>query len=206
MHEGTISRRRRPIDPLIALEQPLTIYSRPLRTAQACLPGGLIIPAHRYLWYYEARTSTGELAATLHLEEGIVIPGFDGLWRVSHRDGVYTLNAPTGNGSTPVASYFVGNAGLFNPVRRLTLGADRLGGYEIGGNGWRGGWVTHADTGARVLMMTGDGDPPNVYHVTPARNAPSVPMPAVLLLSYILTEREVRNGCWIPRPRSAVAA
>jgi len=190
-------------DPLAVLTQPLIIRSHPLRTAQACLPGGVIVPAHRYLWYYEARTLTGELVASIHLDEGIVIPGHAGLWRVTQRDGVYTLNAPS-TGVT-VSSYFVGNAGLFNPVRRLTIADDRSGGFEIGGNGWRGGWVTDADTASRVLKLTGDGDPPNVYHVGPVKNAPPVPLSAVLLLSYVLTEREVRTGSWIPRPRSAAA-
>lgn len=206
MPTGLTIRRRRPVDPLVALTQPLIIRSRPLRTAQACLPGGLIVPAHRFLWYYEARTPGGELAATIHLEEGVVMSGCDGLWRVTQRDGVYTLTSPAGIGSAPAASYFVGNAGLFQPVRRLTLGDERVGGFEVGGNGWRGGWLTSADSENRVLKMSGEGDPPSVYHIAPVTGAPDVPVSAALLLSYVLIEREVRTGCWIPRPQSAAAA
>jgi len=184
------------------LDQVLTIRPRPLQMTNARLPQGVIVPAHRYLWYYEARFQSGELAATLHMGEGIVVPGCPDIWRVTHRDGVSVLHSPAG----PEATYFLGNAGMFVPKRRLTLGAERFGGYEVEGRGWNGGWVTHGASGRRVLSIFGEGgDPATVYHVAPTEHGGKVPLAAVMLLAYELTEREVRNGCWIPRPHAAAA-
>jgi len=188
---------RRVVDMAAGLDQVLTIRPRPLEMTSARLPH-----VHRHLWYYEARFQSGDLAATLHIGEGIVVPGGPDLWRVDHRDGVSVLHGPDG----PEATYFVGHAGMFVPKKRLTLGAERFGGYEVEGRGWNGGWVIEASTNRRVLSIFGEaGDLATVYHVAPTETGTRVPLAAVMLLSYVLTDREVRAGCWIPRPHAAVA-
>ena len=51
------------------------------------------------------------------------------------------------------------------------------------------------------MILRGDGDPPDVYYMEPVPRASALPsLASALLLAYILTEREVREGSWIKRP------
>ncbi len=79
---------RAPIDRL------LTIHARQIKTAGATLPG-VIVPSHKYLWYYVASWPDGSLAASLHLGEGVVPAGETQPWRVMRRDRSRLLLRPT---------------------------------------------------------------------------------------------------------------
>ena len=195
------TRERHAVDMSAGLDQVLTIRSRPLCMTQSQRPGALPLPTQRQLWHYEARFQSGELAATMNLGEGIVVPGCTDIWRVTQRNGVCVLVSEAG----PEATFYTGGTGIFSRIQRLTLGSERFGGYEVDGHDWSVGWVTQAATGKRVLSIFGDDFAAGTYHVAPTGNGEPPPLSAVMLLAYVLTEREVRNACWIPKPGAAAA-
>ena len=183
-----------PIDDL------LTIRPRTVNAAGASLPG-VVVASRRYLWYYVAAWPDGSLAASLHLGEGIVPAGETQPWRVMRRDRTRTLLRPTSHGSDAAASYYPGGTGVEGEFFRVTEGNSRLGGFDIFGRGWRGGVGLRRETKERCLLLRGDGDPPDVYYIEPLPRASAQPsLAAALLLAYVLTEREVREGSWIKRP------
>jgi hypothetical protein len=147
---------------------------------------------HSHPWYYEVILDDGEVVATLHLDEGVTIVGYDALLRVTTRDRVTTLWKPGGSGHDAVATYFVGNAGLFSTVRRVTLGDRRAGGYVLDGNGWRGSWLLDAASHERMMTFVAQGDPAVRYCVTPSAGR-SLPLAVAVLTSYILMEREAQG-------------
>ncbi len=182
----------------------LTLRARPLKAAGATLPG-VVVPARRYLWYYAATWPDGTLAASLHLGEGIVPAGETAPWRVMRRDRTRTLLRPLPSGATEAAaSYYPGGSGVGGEFFRVNDGEARTGGFDVLGNGWRGGVVLRRDTKERTLLLRGDGDPPDVYYMEPLpRTALQPSLASMLLLAYVLTEREVRQGSWIKRPQNA---
>ena len=179
----------------------LTIRARPLKAAGATLPG-VVLPTRRYLWYYAATWPDGTPAASLHLGEGIVPAGETAPWRVMRRDRTRTLLRPLPSGATQAAaSYYPGGSGVGGEFFRINDGEERTGGFDVLGHGWRGGVVLRRDTKERTLLLRGDGDPPDVYYAEPLpRTALQPSLASVLLLAYVLTEREVRQGSWIKRP------
>jgi hypothetical protein len=183
-----------PIDSL------LTIRARPVNTAGTTLPG-VVLSSRHYLWYYVAAWPDGALAASLHLGEGIVPAGETRPWGVMRRDRTRTLLQPTSQGAQTAASLYPGGSGVNGEFSRLTEGDSRLDGFDILGRGWRGGVGVRRDTKERCLLLRGDGDPPDVYYIEPLPRASAQPsLAAALLLAYVLTEREVREGNWIKRP------
>ena len=187
-----------PLIPL--LNDLLTIRARPIKGAGATLPG-ILTTSRKFLWYYAATWPDGTLVASLHLGEGIVLAGDSQPWRVMRRDRTRTLLRPTPQGAEAVASYYPGGSGVTGDFSRITDGASREGGFDIYGRGWRGGVVVRRDTKERSVLLRGDGDPPDIYYMEPIPKASSQPsLASVLLLAYVLTEREVREGSWIKRP------
>ncbi len=184
-------------DPLDAL---LTIRARPVNLAGATQTG-VVVSSRRYLWYYVATWPDGTLAASLHLGEGVVPAGETRPWGVMRRDRTRTLLQPNSSGSLAAASYYPAGSGVNGEFFRLTEGDSRISGFDILGRGWRGGVGVRRETKERCLLLRGDGDPPDVYYVEPLPRATAQPsLAAVLLLAYVLTEREVREGNWIKRP------
>ena len=182
------------------ISQLLTIRARPVHLSGSTRLG-VVVPSRRYLWYYVATWPDGTLAASLHLGEGIVPAGETKPWTVMRRDRTRTLLQPGPSGSVSAASYYPGGSGVTGEFFRLTEGASRLDGFDILGNGWRGGVGLTQATKRRCLLLRGDGDPPDVYYIEPLPRAPALPsLAAALLLAYVLTEREVREGNWIKRP------
>jgi len=188
-------------DPLTRL---LTLRARPIKAAGATLPG-VVVSAHRYQWYYVAAWPDGTPAASLHLGEGIVPAGEAAPWRVMRRDRTRTLLRPLPNGGLEAAaSYYPGGSGVGGEFFRINDGEARTGGFDVLGQGWRGGVVLRRDTKERTLLLRGDGDPPDVYYAEPLPRALPLPsLASVLLLAYVLTEREVRQGSWIKRPQNS---
>ncbi len=183
-----------PIDSL------LTIRACPIKRAGATLPG-IVVPTRKYLWYYVASWPNGRIAASLHLGEGIVPAGEAQPWRVMRRDRSRILLRPTGHGTEAAASYYPGGSGVNGEFFRLNDGEERAGGFDILGRGWRGGVVLRRETKERTLLLRGEGDPPDVYFMEPLPRTYAQPsLAAALLLAYVLTEREVREGSWIKRP------
>ena len=181
----------------------LTLRARPVNAAGVALPG-VVVPSRRYLRYYAATWPDGSLAASLHLGEGIVPAGENQPWHVMRRDRTRTLLQPTSQGAQTVASYYPGGSGVNGEFFRLTEGDSRLGGFDILGRGWRGGVGVRRETKERCLLLRGDGDPPDVYYIEPLPRASAQPsLAAALLLAYVLTEREVREGNWIKRPEKS---
>lgn len=182
------------------IDRRLTLRARPLKPAGTSLPG-VLVPSHKYQWFYAACWPDGSLAASLHLGEGIVPAGESQPWRVMRRDRTRTLLRPTPQGTEPAASLYPGGSGVNGEFYRMTEGDSRLGGFDIFGRGWRGGVVQDRETKERLLILRGDGDPPTVYHMEPVSSARALPsLASALLLAYVLTEHEVRAGSWIKRP------
>ncbi len=182
------------------IDRVLTIRSHTIKAAGATLPG-VIVPTRKYLWYYVASWPDGSPAASLHLGEGIVPVGETQPWRVMRRDRSRILLMPTSQGTTTAASYYPGGSGIGGEFFRITDGDARAGGFDIYGRGWRGGVVLRRETKERVLLLRGDGDPPDIYYMEPVPRASAQPsVAAALLLAYVLTAREVREGNWIKRP------
>jgi hypothetical protein len=191
------------MDLLAPIDRLLTIRARPIKPAGATLPG-IVIPSHKYFWYYVAAWPDGTPVASLHLGEGIVPAGETQPWRIMRRDRSRLLLRPTPQGTEIAASYYPGGSGVTGDFFRINEREERQGGFDILGNGWRGGVVLHRDTKERTLILRGDGDPPDVYYMEPAPRALSQPsLAALLLLAYLLTMREVREGSWIKRPSSS---
>ena len=187
-----------PLIPL--LDDLLTIRARPIKGAGATLPG-ILTTSRKFLWYYAVTWPDGTLVASLHLGEGIVLAGDSQPWRVMRRDRTRTLLRPTSQGAEAVASYYPGGSGVTGDFSRITDGASREGGFDIYGRGWRGGVIVRRDTKERSVLLRGDGDPPDIYYMEPIPKASSQPsLASALLLAYVLTEREVREGSWIKRP------
>ncbi len=184
-------------EPLTSL---LTIRARPVNSAGATRTG-VVVASRRYLWYYLATWPDGSLAASLHLGEGIAPAGETRPWTIMRRDRTRTLLQPVPGGTLTAASYYPGGSGVTGEFFRLTDGDARLGGFDILGRGWRGGVGLRRGTKERCLLLRGDGDPPDVYYIDPLPRATAQPsVAAALLLAYVLTEREVREGNWIKRP------
>lgn len=182
------------------LTQMLTLRARPIKPAGATLPG-VVLPARKYLWYYVAAWPDGTAAASLHLGEGIVPAGETAPWRILRRDRTRTLLRQGALGLEPVATYGPGGSGIDGEFFRLREGDSPQGGFDIFGRGWRGGVLLSRGTQERVLRLRGQGDPPDVYFLEPLPSAAAPPsLAAALLLAYVLTEREVREGSWIKRP------
>jgi len=182
------------------LSRLLTIRARPVKAAGATLPG-VLAPSRRYLWYYVAHWPDGGVAASLHLGEGIVPFGEAAPWRVMRRDRMRTLLRPTPQGTETAASYYPAGSGVGGEFFRVTDGDTRAGGFDVHGRGWRGGVVLRRETKERTLLLRGDGDPPDVYYMEPLPRVSALPsLASALLLAYLLTEREVREGSWIRRP------
>ena len=159
------------------------------------------MPSRKYLWYYVATWSDGSVAASLHVGEGIVPVGETQPWRIMRRDRSRILLRPTPQGTEAAASYFPGGSGVTGEFFRITDGDTRMGGFDILGRGWRGGVVLRRETKERTLILRGDGDPPDVYYMEPLPRVSFQPSVASsLLLAYVLTEREVREGSWVKRP------
>ena len=187
--------------PLTALlSEMLTIRARPVKATGATLPG-VLATSRKYLWYYHATWPDGTLVASLHLGEGIVPAGESQPWRVMRRDRTRTLLRPTPQGIVAASSYFPGGSGITGEFFRITDGDSRASGFDIYGRGWRGGVALRRETKERAVLLRGDGDPPDVYYMEPVPRASALPsLASALLLAYILTEREVREGSWIKRP------
>jgi len=184
----------------VLLDDLLTIRSRPIKAAGATLPG-VLATSRKYLWYYYATWPDGTLVASLHLGEGIVPAGESQPWRVMRRDRTRTLLRPTRLGIEPAASYYPGGSGVTGEFFRITDGESRDRGFDIYGRGWRGGIALRRETKERSVILRGDGDPPDVYYMEPVPRASALPsLASALLLAYVLTEREVREGSWIKRP------
>ncbi len=182
------------------LSRLLTIRARPVKAAGATLPG-VLVTSRRYLWYYVAEWPDGGLAASLHLGEGVVPFGETQPWRIIRRDRTRTLLRPTPQGTEAVASCYPAGSGLDGEFLRVTDGDARSGGFDIHGRGWRGGVVLRRETKERTLLLRGDGDPPDIYYMEPLPRVSALPsLASALLLAYLLTEREVREGSWIKRP------
>ncbi len=182
------------------LSEMLTIRARPVKAAGATLPG-VLATSRKYLWYYHVTWPDGTLVASLHLGEGIVPAGESQPWRVMRRDRTRTLLRPTPQGIVAAASYFPGGSGITGEFFRITDGDSRASGFDIYGRGWRGGVALRRETKERAVILRGDGDPPDVYYMEPVPRASALPsLASALLLAYILTEREVREGSWIKRP------
>jgi len=145
---------------------------------------------HRHPWYYEMVTGD-RVMGTVHLDEGVTITGIPGLMRVTSRDRVTTLWKPGASGKDAMASYFVGNAGLFAKVKRVTLGDSRAGGFELDGNGWRGSWLIDTTSHERAVTFVAQGDPAVCYHIAPAGQG--APLAVVMLAAYILLDREAHG-------------
>jgi hypothetical protein len=150
--------------------------------------------AQHYQWSHVGVWANGAAAATFHIGEGIVVAGSDRLLPIVRRDGIRTLTAPSALGGVALASYFVGNEGLFNPVTRITLGDSRTGGFDLHGNGWRGSWLTPHGGRGRALTFMADGDPADMYKICPAEGAPAIPFAAMLLVAYVMIEHDLKNG------------
>ena len=188
------------MDIFAPLTQLLTIRAKPINVTGATRLG-VIVPTRRYLWYYAATWPDGSLAASLHLGEGIVPAGETRPWGIMRRDRTRTLLQPGPSGAEPAASFYPGGSGVNGEFSRLTEGDSRLGGFDILGRGWRGGVGVTRETKQRCLLLRGDGDPPDIYYLEPLLRAPRQPsLAAALLLAYVLTEHEVREGNWIKRP------
>lgn len=186
------------------LENLLTIRAHPIKGAGVTLPG-VLTTSRKFLWYYAATWPDGTLVASLHLGEGIVMAGDTLPWRVMRRDRTRTLLRATPSGIEAVASYYPGGSGVTGDFSRITDGASREGGFDIYGRGWRGGVIVRRDTKERSVLLRGDGDPPDIYYMEPIPKASSQPsLASALLLAYVLTEREVREGSWIKRPGGPV--
>ena len=184
----------------VPLDDALTIRAHAVQAGGAALPG-VVVPSRKYLWYYVATWSDGTVAASLHLGEGIVPVGETQPWRVMRRDRSRVLLRPTPQGTEPAASYYPGGSGTTGEFFRINDGDTKQGGFDVLGRGWRGGVVLRRETKERTLILRGDGDPPDVYHVELVPRASAQPSVAsALLLAYVLTEREVREGSWIKRP------
>jgi len=182
------------------LDNLLTIRARPIKSSGGSLPG-ILATSRKYLWYYYATWPDGTLVASLHLGEGIVPAGESQPWRVMRRDRTRTLLRPTPQGIEPAASYYPGGSGVTGEFFRITNGASRDSGFDIYGKGWRGGVAVQRETKERSLLLRGDGDPPDIYYMEPVPRAVALPsLASALLLAYVLTEREVREGSWIKRP------
>ena len=178
----------------------LTIRARPIKPAGATLPG-IVVSARKYLWYYVASWPDGSLAASLHLGEGIVPAGETQPWRIMRRDRTRTLLRPATQGTEAAATYGPGGSGAGGEFARIHDGEEKRGGFDVLGRGWRGGVVVARDGKERTLLLRGDGDPPDVYYMEPLPRVAAQPsVAAALLLAYVLTEREVREGSWIKRP------
>ncbi len=191
------------MDLFTPIDRLLTIRARQIRRAGATLPG-IVVPTHKYLWYYVASWPDGSLAASLHLGEGVVPAGETQPWRVMRHDRSRLLLRPTPQGTTDVAaSYYPGGSGLTGEFFRINDGQERMGGFDILGHGWRGGVAVRRETKERSLILRGDGDPPDVYYMEPFPRASAYPsLASSLLLAYIMTMREVREGNWIKRPKN----
>lgn len=188
------------MDLFAPIDRPLTIRARQIKSAGATLPG-VVVPSHKYLWYYVAEWPDGSPAASLHLGEGIVPTGETQPWRIMQRDRSRLLLRPTPQGTEVAASYYPGGSGVTGDFFRINEGEERQGGFDILGHGWRGGVVLRRETKERTLILRGDGDPPDLYYMEPVPRASAQPsLAAALLLAYILTGREVREGNWIKRP------
>ncbi len=162
------------------------------------------MPARRYLWYYMGHSPTGQLVATFHPGEGIVVTGQTEPWRVMRHHGIRTLLMPTPLGGTPLASLFHASAGLFATTCRVTLGEGRVGGWELIGRGWRGGVLRRESNFATAVTLSGEGDPPNLYIMEPSSHE-GIPLPVALLVAYVLIEQEIREGAWVKRPTAPAA-
>ena len=185
-----------PIDRLI------TIRAHQIKTAGATLPG-IVVPAHKYLWFYVASWPDGSLAASLHLGEGVVPAGETQPWRVMRRDRSRLLLRPTLQGGGIAAAYYPGGSGVTGEFFRINEDVGREGGFDILGHGWRGGVALRRETKERAMILRGDGDPPDVYYMEPLLQASARPsLASALLLAYVLTAREVREGSWIKRPKN----
>jgi hypothetical protein len=147
---------------------------------------------HSHPWYYEMQLGDKGIVGTLHLDEGVTIAGHSTLLRVSTRDRVTTLRKPGPGVGEALATYFVGNAGLFATVKRITVGDRRAGGYELDGNGWRGSWLLDAEDGERVVSFAAQGDPATRYCIAPVPGR-SVPLVIVALAAYIMMDREAHG-------------
>jgi len=157
----------------------------------------------RAVEYYEAATDDGLIIATFHLGEGIQLTGHPAMWRVLKQPQIESLMQPVGTaGSNAVANIFRGTTGLFGRVCRITLGTDRMGGYVLEGNGWRGSRIRRVHDGVRLANVYAEGDPPEIFHVDPARTTPEVPMEVALIVIFFLLERELRHGANVRRPTS----
>ena len=188
------------IDPFQPINQPLVIRAKSSPGGRSALPG-VVMQTHKYLWYYTAQLLDGTLIATLHLGEGILAEGETSPWRVMRRDNLRTLLLQTRGGSEALATYYPAGSGVNGRFYRVTDGDSRLGGFDITGRGWRGGLITRREDKQRAVILRGEGDPPDVYFMEPVARAAQLPsLASALLIAYILTEREVKEGSWVKRP------
>ncbi len=192
------------MDLFAPIDNLLTIRARQIKSAGATLPG-VVVPSHKYQWYYVASWPDDSPAASLHLGEGILPAGETQPWRIMRRDRSRLLLRPTPQGTEVAASYYPGGSGVTGDFFRINTAEERTGGFDILGHGWRGGVVLRRETKERTLILRGDGDPPDVYYMEPVPRASAQPsLAAALLLAYLLTAREVREGSWIKRPTGGI--
>ena len=165
----------------------------------------MLVSGQRHRWRHEGVWADGTAAAVFHIGEGIAVAGSDRLWPIVRRDGIRTLTLPSTQGGTALANYFVGNEGLFQPITRITLGDNRVGGYDLIGAGWRGSWLTPHGERGRALTFLAEGDPAECYNAVPNRGSQAVPFAAMLLVAYVMIEDDLKDG-WRVRHSFAAAS
>ena len=184
------------------LNQPLTIIPKWQNGVQARVQTGVLAQDRRVKTFYEAYLPDGTLVATFYIGHGIEIKGQSDLWRVMKQPNIESLMPPGGTAGDAVVSIFRGTTSLFGKVCRVTLGGDRLGGYVLEGNGWRGSRIRRMTDGVRLANIYAEGDPPEVFHLDPARTTAEIPLTAAYIVIYFLLEREIRHNSMVSRPTS----
>jgi hypothetical protein len=189
---------------LSLLTKPITIFSHRYKRADSRIQAGILAQDNRVRSYYEAVTDNGTVIARFYLGLGIEVPGQNELWRILKQPKMESLVPPGRSASDPASNLFKGSTNLFGRVCRITQGQDRLGGYILEGNGWRGSRIRRVNDGVRVANVYAEGDPPEIFHVDPARSVPEIPLTSVFLIIHFLLEREIRHGSEVKRPTPTV--
>ena len=167
------------------------------------MQSGVLSQDRRIKTFYEAYLADGTLVATFYIGQGIQIKGQSDMWRVMKQPNIESLMPPGGSANDAAANIFKGTTSLFGKVCRVTVGGDRLGGYVLEGNGWRGSRIRRVSDGVRIANLYAEGDPPDVFHLDPARSQAEIPLTAAYIVVYFLLEREIRHNSMVSRPVSS---